>query len=130
MVDPQVISQIIRVPVLQLPTSPYNEVVLPPSLDDLRDFFPSVPQGEERATTIMISALSAPHRMLSKIVLHNIWPITMRSDLILKKAQFVYVVCLRLAFCLYKHILGVILEAHDEDNTGLLFGCLLTQIIL
>jgi hypothetical protein len=26
--------------------------------------------------------------------------------------------------------LGVILEAHDESNTGLPFGCLLTQIIL
>jgi peptidoglycan hydrolase CwlO-like protein len=26
--------------------------------------------------------------------------------------------------------LGVILEAYDEGNTGLLFGCLLTQIIL
>jgi hypothetical protein len=35
-----------------------------------------------------------------------------------------------LPFCLCKHILGVILEAHDESNTGLPFGCLLTQIIL
>jgi hypothetical protein len=26
--------------------------------------------------------------------------------------------------------LGVILEAHDESNTGLLYGCLLTQVIL
>jgi hypothetical protein len=35
-----------------------------------------------------------------------------------------------LAFFLWKHILGVILEARDESNTGLPFGCLLTQIIL
>jgi hypothetical protein len=28
-----------------------------------------------------------------------------------------------------KHILGVILEACDEGNTDLSFGCLLTQII-
>jgi hypothetical protein len=38
-VDPQVISHIIRVPVLEISASPYNEVVLPPSLDDLREFF-------------------------------------------------------------------------------------------
>jgi hypothetical protein len=38
-VDPQVISQIIGVPVLQQSASPYNEVVLPSSLDDLREFF-------------------------------------------------------------------------------------------
>jgi hypothetical protein len=35
-----------------------------------------------------------------------------------------------LPFCLFKHILGVILEARDEGNTGLPFGCLLTHIIL
>jgi len=48
----------------------------------------------------------------------------------LKKAQFVYAIHLRLPFCLCKHILGIILEARDESNTGLPFGCLLTQIIL
>jgi hypothetical protein len=110
--------------------SPYNEVVLPPSMDDLREFFHTVPQGEERATTIRISALSAPHRMLAKIVQHILWPIVRRSDLILKRAQFDYSIHLRLSFCLCKHILGVILEAHDESNTSLPFGCLLTQIIL
>jgi hypothetical protein len=34
-VDPQIISHFIGVPVLDLPGSPYNEVVLPPSLGDL-----------------------------------------------------------------------------------------------
>jgi hypothetical protein len=47
-VDPQIISQFIGVPVLQLSDSPYNEVVIPPSMDDLREFFHAVPQGEER----------------------------------------------------------------------------------
>jgi hypothetical protein len=34
-VDSQIISQFIGVPVLDLPASPYNEMVLPPSMDDL-----------------------------------------------------------------------------------------------
>jgi hypothetical protein len=68
--------------------------------------------------------------MLVKIVQHNLWPVVRRSDLILKKAQFVYTIHLRLPFYLCQHILGVILEARDESNTGLPFGCLLTQIIL
>jgi hypothetical protein len=33
----------VGVPVLDLPGSPYNEVVFPPSLDDLREFFHAVP---------------------------------------------------------------------------------------
>jgi hypothetical protein len=129
-VDPQVISHIIRVPVLEISASPYNEVVLPPSLDHLREFFHAIPQGEERSTAIRIAALSSSHRMLAKIIQQNIWSVAQRSDLILKRAQFVYAVHLRLPFCLCKHILGVMLEACDEGNGGLPFGCLLTQIIL
>jgi hypothetical protein len=99
-------------------------------MDDLQVFFRAVPQGEECATTIRIGALSPSHCMLAKIVQHNLWPVVRRSDLILNKAQFVYDIHLRLPFYLCKHILGVILEARDERNTGLPFGCLPTQIIL
>jgi hypothetical protein len=129
-VDPQIISQFIGVPILDLPASPYNKAVLPPSMDDLREFFHAIPQGEGCSTNIRIGALAPAHRMLAKIVQHNLWPVARRSDLILKRAQFVYVVHLRLPFCLCKHILGVMLEARDESNTGLPFGCLITQIIL
>jgi hypothetical protein len=68
--------------------------------------------------------------LLAKIIQQNIWPVAWCSDLILKRAQFVYAVQLRLPFCLCKHILGVMLEARDEGNSGLPFGCLVTQIIL
>jgi hypothetical protein len=121
-VDPQIISH--------LPGSPYNEVVLPPSMDDLREFFHTVPQGEERATTIRIGALSPSHRLLAKIVQHNLWPNVRHNDLILKKGQFVYAIHLCLPFCLFKHVMSVMLEDRDEGNTGLPIGCLLTQIIL
>jgi hypothetical protein len=42
-VDPQIINKFIGVPVLQIPSSPYNEVVIPHSLDDLREFFHANP---------------------------------------------------------------------------------------
>jgi hypothetical protein len=68
--------------------------------------------------------------MLVKIVQHNLWPIVRRSNLILKRAQFVYAICLHLHFCLCKLIMVVMIEARDENNTDLPFGCFLTQIIL
>jgi hypothetical protein len=71
-VNPQIISQVIGVPVLQISASPFNEVVLAPSLDELLEFFHVAPQGEERSTAIKIGALSPPHRMLAKIVQHNL----------------------------------------------------------
>jgi hypothetical protein len=67
-VDPQTISRFLGVPVLDLPASPYNEVVLPPSMDDLREFFHAVPQGEGCPTNIRIGALALAHRMLAKII--------------------------------------------------------------
>jgi hypothetical protein len=85
-VDPQIIGRFIEVPVLELSGSPYNEVVLPPSMDDFREFFHAVSQGEEHPTTIRIGALSRFHRLLAKLVQHNLWPVARRSDLILKKA--------------------------------------------
>jgi hypothetical protein len=72
--------------VLEISASPYNEVVLPPSLDDLGEFFHAIPQGEERSTSIRIGALSPSHYMLAKIIQQNIWHVARRSDLILKRA--------------------------------------------
>jgi hypothetical protein len=125
-----IISQIIGLPVLQQSANPYNEVVLPLSLNDLREFFQAVPQGEKCATSIWIGSLFSSHRMLAKIVQQNLWSVVRRGHLILKRAQFVYAISLRLPFCLCKHIMSVMLEAHDKSNTGLPYGCLLAQIIL
>jgi hypothetical protein len=46
-IDPQVISDIIDVPVLPVPASPFTEVVEPPTLEELRDFFHAHPQSHE-----------------------------------------------------------------------------------
>jgi hypothetical protein len=75
--------------VLQISASPFNEVVLAPSLDELMEFFHAVPQGEERASTIRISALSPPNHMLAKIIQHNLWPIVKSSDLIMEKISII-----------------------------------------
>jgi hypothetical protein len=129
-VDPQVINKIISVPVLYIYASPLNKVVKAPSLEDLREFFQAIPQGEERATNIIIDVFSPSYRLLRKIVQHNFWPTIRRSDLIQKRAQFLHAIIMRLAFCLCKHILNIMLEARDENTIGLPFSCLITQIIM
>jgi hypothetical protein len=79
---------------------------------------------------IKIGAFSPPHSLLAKIVQHNLWPTIRRSELILKRAQFLYAIVMRLSFCLCKHILNIMLESRDEHTTGLPFACLVTKIIL
>jgi hypothetical protein len=53
-----------------------------------------------------------------------------RSELVLKRAQFLYALCLRMPFCLCKHILNLMLEMRDEHSIGLPFGCLITRLII
>jgi len=111
--------------------NPFNEVLEPPTLDQLKDFFHAHPQGEERAhPNIKIGSFSPPLRLLAKIVQHNLWPTVRRSELILKRAQFLYAIVMRLPFCLCKHILDIMLESRDDHATGLPFACLITKIIL
>jgi hypothetical protein len=65
LVNPQVINQIIGVPMLQISASSFNEVLVASSLEDLREFFHAIPQGQERATNIK-SVLFLPHTTCSQ----------------------------------------------------------------
>jgi hypothetical protein len=130
-IDPQLISSIIDVPVLDISASPFLEILEPPSLEHIMDFFDAHPEDEERAHShIKIGAFSPPHRLVAKIVLHNLSPIARRSELVLKRVRFLYTLVTKLPFCLYKHILQIMLEMRDEHVTGLPFACLLTEICL
>jgi hypothetical protein len=102
-----------------------------PSLENLMDFFNAYPQGDERAHLhIKIDAFSPQHRLLAKIILHNLWPIARRSELVLKRARFFYALVMRMSFCLCKHIMHTMLEMRDKHSAGLPFACLVTKICL
>jgi hypothetical protein len=102
-----------------------------PTLEQLRDFFHAHPQGHEWAYAfIKISAFSPPHRLFAKIVLHNLWPIARRSELMLKMTQFLYALCMSMPFCLCKHILNLMLEMRDEHTIGFPYACLITKLII
>jgi hypothetical protein len=88
-------------------------------LEQLKNYFHAHPQGHELANAfIKIGYFSPLHRLLTKIVLHNLWPTTRRSKLVLKRAQFLYALCMRMPFCLCKH------------SIGLPFACLITKLII
>jgi hypothetical protein len=74
-IDPRFIGTIIDVPVLTISANPFSKVSEPPSLEHIIDYFDALPQCEERAHLhIKINASSPPHRLLAKIVLHNLSP--------------------------------------------------------
>jgi hypothetical protein len=73
-------------------------------------------RAKSKHTHIKIDAFSPPHRLLAKIVLHNLWPIACRSELVLKRARFLYTLVMRMPFYLCKHILQTMLEIRDEHS--------------
>jgi hypothetical protein len=46
-IDPRLISSIIDVPVLAISASPFSDILEPPSLEHLKDFFDAHPQSNE-----------------------------------------------------------------------------------
>jgi hypothetical protein len=87
-VDPSLIGKFIGVDPIPFKSIPYLDSVDPPSMEELLDFF-APHRAHDRVThSIRIRLFSSPHRLLAKIVLHNLWPIARQSELVLKRARF------------------------------------------
>lgn len=131
LIDLQLISVIIEVPVLPVSGVPFPPSDEAPSIDFMHDFFGMRPQREDKShSQINIGAFVPMHRFLAKVVVTNLWPQACRSELTLKKATLLYAIVMQTPFCLCKHILHTMLEVRDEKNMSLYFGCLITQICL
>jgi hypothetical protein len=129
LIDPQLISSVIGVPVLPVSRVPFPDEA--PSIDFLHDLFGTRPQREDKSHShINIGAFTPMHQFLAKVVVTNLWPQARRSELTLKKATLLYAIVMQTPFCLCKHILHTMLKVRDEKNTSLSFGCLITQICL
>jgi len=129
LLDPQLISSVIGVPVLPVSGTPFPDEA--PSIDFLHDFFGTRPQREDKSySQINISAFAPMHLFLAKVVVTDLWSQALRSELTLKKATLLYAIVMRTPFCQCNHILHTMLEVRDEKNTSMSFGCLITQICL
>jgi hypothetical protein len=110
---------------------PYPDSVDPPSMEEMIEFFDSHHQAQDRALqSIRIGVFSSFHRLLAKIVQHNLWLIARWSDLVPKRVRFLYALIQWVPFCLCKHIVLTMLEMRDEHQKCLLFACLVTKICM
>jgi len=122
-VDPALTGKFIRVDPIPFEGIPFSNSMDPPSMEELLDFF-APHRAHDRVThSIRIDLFSSPHRLLAKIVLHNLWPIVQRSELVLKRARFLYALIHKIPFYLCKHIVLIMLEMRDEHQRGLPFVC-------
>jgi hypothetical protein len=110
LIDPQITSSVIGVPVLPVSRVPFPPSDETPSIDFLHDFFGRRPQREDKSHyQINIGAFAPMHRFLEKVVVTNLWPQARRSELTLKNTTLLYAIVMQTPFCLCKHILDTML---------------------
>ena len=71
-----------------------------------------------------MKSLVAPYRLLTKIILTNLWLIVRRTKLIVEKAQFMYVIVIDVPIEI------VIQKALFNKKSSLPFGCLITKVAI
>jgi len=131
MINAALIGTFIGIDPVPLEGVPYPDSVDIPSMEEMIEFFDPHHRAQDRTPqSIKIGVFSSPHRLLAKIMQHNMWPIARRSELVTKRVRFVYGLLHRVHFCLCKHIVLTMLEMRDEHQTGLPFACLVTKICL
>jgi hypothetical protein len=79
---------------------------------------------------IPIGWLQSHHLLLSRIMMHNLWPLSRNSNITIRRAKFLYAIIKRVPFGLCKHIVQTMMEMLEEHQMGLPYGCLVTRICM
>jgi hypothetical protein len=130
-VDAALIGSFIETDPVPFEGIPFPDFVDPPSLEELIIFYDPQHRAPDRVShSIRIGIFSSSHRLLAKLVQHNLWLMARRSELVLKRERFLYALIQRIPFCLCKHIVLTILQMRDKHQTSLPFVCLVTKICI
>jgi hypothetical protein len=107
-IDPALITTVTDIPVVQFQGLPFLDSVDPPTWDDMQLIFDpqqnSIPDWSKNMRSISMGWLQSPQRLLAHIMLQNFWPVSRNSNLILKRARFLYALIQRIPFCMCKRI--------------------------
>jgi hypothetical protein len=104
----------------------------PSSIEDLRLHFDpqEVEEWHEEMRNIPIGWLQSHHRLLARIMMENLWPLSRNSNITIRRARFLYAIIRHVPFCLCKHIVQTMMEMLEEHHMGLPYGCLVTRICI
>jgi hypothetical protein len=130
-INSKLISEVTRIPLTNGKAISFPETEPQPSKADIMAVLN--PGGElewdDKKTKIPIGYVRAPERLLTRIVMQNIWPISHNSHVTLDRAITIYGIIRRVLFCLCTHMLLTMLELHKDHSIALPYGSLITKIL-
>ncbi|XP_059436679.1 uncharacterized protein LOC132169708 [Corylus avellana] len=130
-ITPSLISEVTGIPLTNDKPLPFLETKPQPSKVDIMAVLN--PGGElewdSNKTKIPIGYVRGPERLLTWIVLQNIWPISHNNHVPLDRAIMIYRIIRRVQFCLCTHMVQTMLELHEDHSIALPYGGLITKIL-
>jgi hypothetical protein len=87
------------------------------------------PEWDTSKNKIPIGYVRAQERLLARIVMQNIWPISRNSDVPLDRAKMIYAIKRRIPLCMCTHMVMIMLELHEDHVIALPFGGLISKIL-
>jgi hypothetical protein len=129
-INSTLISEVTGIPLTSGKATPFLHTELQPSKADIMAILN--PSGEfewDDKSKIPIGHVRVPKWLLTRIVLHNIWPISRNSHVPLDRAIFIYGIIQCVLFCLCSHFLLTILELYEEHSIALPYKGLITKIL-
>ncbi|KAE7998027.1 hypothetical protein FH972_002606 [Carpinus fangiana] len=86
-------------------------------------------EWDDNKSKIPTGHVRALERLLTQIVLQNIWPISLNSHVPLDRAIFIYGIIRHVPFCLCSQFLLTMLELYEEHSIALPYGGLIIKIL-
>jgi len=131
LINAEVISEVTGIPLVHAIRTlfPYS-TASPPKAKLMACFDPTEEhEWKEHKKRIPISFFQSPQRLLARIVLQNIWPISCNADVPLDRAWLIFAIINEIPFCMCKHIVMVMIEMHLDNQIALPFRGFITKIL-
>ncbi|KAE8125646.1 hypothetical protein FH972_020426 [Carpinus fangiana] len=130
-VNATLISEVTGIPLTNEKVTPYlHTEPQPPKADIMAVLNPGGGlEWDDNKSNIPIGHVRAPERLLTWIVMQNIWPISRNIHVPFDRAIFICGIIRRVLFCLCSHFLLTMLELYEEHSIVLPYEGLITKIL-
>jgi hypothetical protein len=128
---PDLINGVTKIPLVSFSRIPFPDSVDPPTWEDKQMCFDprkTILEWSNNMKSILMGWLQSHHKLLARIMLQNLWPLSYNNNLTLRRARFLYAIIRRIPFCMCKHIVWTMIKMQEDSSVALPYGCLITRI--
>ncbi|KAG6675550.1 hypothetical protein I3842_15G108700 [Carya illinoinensis] len=130
-VSPAILRNLFTLPEVESPLYPYKGMGAP-TKTAMRNLFVGLtgPKWTAKTHRLPLHNMLPQYRLLAKIVLTNLWPISRHTEISLEKAYFMYALATGVSIDFPRHVIDIIHRSHVEKELNLPFGSLITQLAM